>query len=438
MYCVKRVAVHTLGCKVNQYDSEGMLNKFRENGYQVVDFDEEAEVYLVNTCTVTHQGDRKSRQFIRKAKRQNPDAVVVVAGCYPQVSPEEVKEIEGVDLLIGNAERANIVELVEERRQHKDEAPLVSVKDIFHIDDFEELPIGEFIGRTRAALKVQEGCKEFCSYCIIPYARGNVRSRKLEDAVVEAQRLADNGFKELVVTGIHLGAYGRDLPEPISLADLLENLIEVKGLERIRISSIEPMDVDERTLEVMSSSSKICPHLHLPLQSGSDSILEAMRRRYTTAEFRYIVDKARALMPNIAITTDIMVGFPGETEENFMETYKFAEEIAFTKIHVFPYSKRQGTLAARMPDQIDARIKNERVEKLSNLSNLLVHRYQEQFVGEVVEVLVEHDSAFPGQFEGLTDTYLRVVFAGSSELRNEIVSVRIIGLGEEYVKGELL
>lgn len=430
----KRVAFHTLGCKVNQYDSEAMLALFRRHGYEAVDFGRKADVYVINTCTVTHEGDRKSRQLVRRAKRLNPEAVVVVAGCYPQTAPGEVAGIPGVDVVVGNRDRSRIVELAEEAALS---GPINAVRDIFQVREFEEMAIEGFAGRTRAALKIQEGCQEFCTYCVIPFARGRVRSRRPENIRAEVERLARAGFKEVVLTGIHLGAYGRDLPGRPGLADVLRLIHGVPGIERIRLSSLEPMDLGEGLLTAMAGLPRVCRHLHLPVQSGSDSVLARMRRRYTTADFRRLVERARELLPGLAVTTDVMAGFPGETEEEHAETMAFLEEIGFSRLHVFPFSPRSGTVAARMPGQVPAGVKERRVRELIAFGERLALSAHQQLVGRVMQVLVEDESGPDGLLEGYTGNYVRVRFVGPDELRNRLVNVAVLSADAEGVQGEL-
>ncbi len=430
---MRRVAFHTLGCKVNQYDGEAMLALFRRRGYQAVDFDEAADVYVINTCTVTHEGDRKSRQLIRRARRRNPEAVVVVAGCYPQTAPGEVAGIPGVDVVLGNHDRGRVVDLAEEARFA---GPVNAVDDIFRVREFEELAIEGFEGRTRAAHKIQEGCQEFCTYCVIPYARGRVRSRRPENVRSEVERLAGAGFREVVLTGIHLGAYGRDLPEKPCLADVLRLIHDVPGIARIRISSLEPMDLDEGLLEAMAALPKVCHHLHLPLQSGSDAVLARMRRRYTAAGFRELAARARAAMPDLGLTTDVMAGFPGETEDDHARTLAFLEEIGFSRLHVFPFSPRSGTPAARFPDAVPAPVKERRVRELIALGDRLALAAHRRLVGRTVRVLVEEDGAAGSWLEGYTGDYVRVRFRGGGELMNRVALVRVLSADAGGVAGE--
>lgn len=437
-----RVAVHTLGCKVNQYDGEALLALFRQRGYRVVGFDEPADVYIINTCTVTHEGDRKSRQLIRRARRCNPEAVVVVAGCYAQTSPGEVAGLPGVDVVLGNSDRARVVELAEAARGRRG-APLRAVGDIFRVRAFEELPASGLTGRTRAVLKVQEGCAEFCAYCIVPYARGRPRSRRPEEARAEAERLAAAGYREVVLAGTHLGAYGRDLApgpdgRPVRLGDLLRAIHAVEGIARIRLSSLEPMDVDDALLAAMGELPKVCPHLHLPLQSGSDRVLARMRRRYTADGFRRLVARARRLVPDLGLTTDVIAGFPGEGEEDHRATLALLEEVGFHRIHVFPFSPRSGTPAARAPGQVPPEVRERRVRELLALGRRLARACHERLVGRRVEVLAE---AGPGReggpLEGYTPQYIRVRFAGSGELANRLVAVRVTAADAEGVVGEV-
>ncbi|MDI3318081.1 MAG: tRNA (N(6)-L-threonylcarbamoyladenosine(37)-C(2))-methylthiotransferase MtaB [Bacillota bacterium] len=428
-----RVALRTLGCKVNQYDGEALLERFRRAGYRVVPFDAEADVYIVNTCTVTGESDRKSRQLIRRAHRRNPGAVVVVAGCYAQVARGEVAGLPGVGVVLGNQGRERVVELAESARAGG--RPASTVGNIFAERSFDDLAVEAFTGRTRAPLKIQEGCNEFCTYCVIPYARGGLRSRSLESIRREAERLLAAGFREVVLTGVHVGAWGRDLPGRPSLAEVIRALGRLPGLDRLRLSSIEPMDVDEELLAAMAESPNFCHHLHLPLQAGSDRILRAMRRRYTTADFARIVERARRLMPDVGLSTDVITGFPGEDEEAFREGYRFLEATGFERLHVFPYSARKGTPAAAFPDQVPEPVKRERVAALLELGGRLAAAARRSWIGREAPVLVEDEPAREGWMEGLTPGYLRVRLPGGPELANRIVRVRLEGEEGEALVG---
>lgn len=433
---MKRVAFYTLGCKVNQYDTESMINLFKEADYEVVDFKEKADVYIINTCTVTHQGARKSRKMTRRAKRRNPEAIVAVAGCYPQVSPAEVLEVSGVDLIVGTEGRKGIVNLVEQAELATE--PLNFVQDVMETEDFEEIPIKESEERTRASLKVEDGCDHFCAYCIIPYTRGTVRSREINDAVAEAKRLAENGFKEIVLTGIHLGAYGNDNQEELSLIDLIKKLLPISGIERIRLSSIEATEVEQELIELLAREEKLCRHLHIPLQSGSDSILKKMNRDYTVAEYAEKINEIKNEVPEIAITTDVMVGFPGETEEDFMDTYRFVQEIGFSDLHVFKYSKREGTPAADFPDQVHSKVKKERSAKLRELADEIAIAYRRQFIGKELDVLLEEErDRRTGLLTGLTDNYLKVMVAAADNYKGELIDVNLVEMKEDYLVGKI-
>ncbi len=402
----KRAAFYTLGCKTNQYDTEAMQEQFEKEGYQIVDFHEESDVYVVNTCTVTNLGDRKSRQIIRKAHRTNPNGIIAVVGCYAQQAAEEVLSIEGVRLAVGTKNRSKIVEYVEMAAATGDS--INAVEDIMKIQEFEDTPITTFSGKTRGVLKIQEGCNQFCSYCIIPYARGPIRSRQPVSVLEEVQRLADNGFKEIVLTGIHIASYGKDL-QITSLLELLQDIYKVDGIQRIRLGSLEPNLLSKEFVSVMKDMNKVCRHYHISLQSGCDATLKRMHRRYTTDEYREIVKGLRSAIPNVAITTDIMVGFPGETDEEFAQTLKFVEDIAFSKIHVFPYSPRKGTPAASYENQVPSETKEKRSRELIDLGNKLEQSFMEGFVGKQVEVLFEEEHpAWEGYYEGYTDEYVRV------------------------------
>ncbi|MCL5057078.1 MAG: tRNA (N(6)-L-threonylcarbamoyladenosine(37)-C(2))-methylthiotransferase MtaB [Actinobacteria bacterium] len=418
----KRVAIATLGCKVNQYESSSMAGMFRTRGYQVVDFGELADVYVINTCTVTHAGDRKSRQYIRRAVRSNPEGLVVVTGCYAQVSPGEVLEIPGVDLVMGTADKSRIVDRVEEIKKGK---KVSAVLEPSEIKEFEELPAVAATGRTRAFLKIQEGCNNYCSYCIVPYARGPVRSRDPGRVLEEAGKMVEAGYREIVLTGIHTGAYGQDKPGAPGLASLLERLSDVRGLARIRLSSVEPMDVNEDLISILAGGLPFCPHLHIPLQSGDDVILSAMKRHYTAADFKRLAGEIKERIRDVSITTDVIVGFPGESGDNFINTYRLAEEIRFSAMHVFKYSPRKGTAAAEFPGQVAGEVKERRSKMLIDLGSALAGEFASQYIGREVEVLVEDlADGRPGMLQGHTANYLLVVFPGDEGLKGEFVRVR--------------
>ncbi|MBM7855713.1 threonylcarbamoyladenosine tRNA methylthiotransferase MtaB [Desulfohalotomaculum tongense] len=429
----KTVAIHTLGCKVNQVESSAIAEMFKENGYRPVDFDQPADVYIINTCTVTHLGDRKSRQLIRRAVKTNPGALVVVTGCYAQTSPGEVLEIPGVDLVVGTGDKNKIVKLVEQA-VNKNAGPFNAVTDIFKQNNFQEMPTAADSGKTRAFIKVQEGCNNYCAYCIIPYARGPLRSRQPESIVNEVKKLIANGFKEIVLTGIHTGAYGLDFKDGTELSTLVKQLVRLPGLKRLRLSSVEPNDITEELIAVASSAEVFCRHLHIPLQSGDDDVLKSMRRRYTTGHFAGLISRLRERIPGIAITTDVIVGFPGETEQMFENTYQFCREMAFSGMHVFKYSPRKGTAAADFPHQVPAPEKERRSKKLIQLGAEMAADYALKTVGKTVEVLAEQQvEGSPGHWEGLTDTYLRVEFPCAGNIRGRLVNVQVT----EFRQGKL-
>lgn len=400
-----RVCFLTLGCKVNQTESEALAQLFHNNGYRVVSSLEEAEVVVINTCTVTNTGDAKSRQVIRRMIKTHPQAFVVVMGCYAQTAPGEVLDIEGVDLVLGTQDRGKVLDLIEQVRA--EQKPQSKVHSIWEASTFEELPLMEGESRTRATLKIQEGCNKFCTYCIIPYARGPVRSRKHENALAEAQKLVDAGYQEIVLTGIHTGSYGEDAGEDWNLAHLVKALTEIPGLTRLRLSSIEPMEFTPELIEVILSSPAVCHHLHIPLQSGSDTILARMKRPYTTREFKELVDEFNEKIPGIAITTDVIVGFPGETEQDFRDSMEFIQTCHFAGIHVFPYSKRKGTPAAQYPDHLTKKVKEQRVKALMAVAQQSHDAYVQQCLGTRQEVLIEQ-VAEDGSATGHTRTYIQV------------------------------
>jgi len=418
------VAFHTLGCKVNHYETEGIWNMFKDHGYDRVDFERMADVYVINTCTVTNTGDKKSRQIIRRAVRKNPEAVVCVTGCYAQTSPGEILEIDGVDVVVGTQNRKNMISLIEKHKETR--LPINGVSSIMKTRVFEEMDVPQFSDRTRASLKIQEGCNNFCTFCIIPWSRGLLRSREPENVIKQAQQLVNAGYKEIVLTGIHTAGYGEDMPD-YNFAMLLKDLEEkVYGLERIRISSIEASQITDEVIERLDKSEKIVRHLHIPLQSGSDTVLARMRRKYSSDYYEEKIKKIKKALPQLAITSDIIVGFPGETEEEFMETYRFVEKIGYAELHVFPYSRRTGTPAARMDNQVDPEVKERRVQQMISLSDRLAKDYAKQFENTVLEVIPEEVSEKdPNYVEGYSDNYIKVRFAGSKDLIGSIVKVKI-------------
>lgn len=420
---VKKVAFCSLGCKVNQYETNAMAQKFIEHGYEVVEFDEYADVYIVNTCTVTNVADRKSRQMLRRAKEINKDATLVACGCYAQVAKEELKKIPEIDLIIGNNEKNDIIQIVENHIAQKGAEDLVS--DVMYKLDYVELGTTTYTEKTRAVIKVQDGCDRFCSYCLIPYARGHIRSRKIENVIEEIKKVVEEGINEVVITGIHIASYGRDFKgENIGLIDLLEEINKIQGLHRIRLGSIEPTIITDEFVERLSKLDKICDHFHLSLQSGCTETLKRMNRRYTTEEFRDVTKRLRSKFPNAALTTDIIVGFPGETDDEFNTTYEFLKDIAFYKMHIFKYSQRKGTKAAVMPNQIDGKIKEERSKKLIELSNENEYNYNKKYIGKQVEVLFEERE---GEYlKGHTTNYIVVKHkTDKDDLINKIAKVTV-------------
>ena len=427
---MKEVAFCTLGCKVNQYETNAMEQKFIQAGYQIKNFNEKADIYIINTCTVTNMSDKKSRQMIRKAKQLNKYAVVVAVGCYVQTAKEELESIKELDLILGNNEKKDIVQYVE---KHQNGIKQIKYNDVLHQNEYDEYGFVTHIEQTRAIVKVQDGCDRFCSYCTIPYARGKVRSRKLENIIEEVTKLAQNGIKEVVITGIHIASYGKDFNENIGLIDALEKINEIEGIQRIRLGSLEPMLINEDFLNRLSKLDKICHHFHLSLQSGCDETLKRMNRRYTTDEFRNVVKLLRNTYDEVILTTDIIVGFPGETEEEFEKTYEFLKEIKFYKMHVFKYSKRSGTKAATMPNQIKPEIQEKRSKRLIELSDTNQKEYNKEYIGKTLEVLFEEQN---GEYiKGHTQNYIVVNVKGNiSSFHNEIINVKIVEmLGDELL-----
>ena len=425
---MKKAALHNLGCKVNAYETEAMQHLLEEAGYEIVPFTQKADVYVINTCSVTNMADRKSRQMLHKAKKNNPDSIVVAAGCYVQTSEKEVLNDLSVDIVIGNDRKHDLVRLLEEYSLDSVNDTVDDINDGKH--DFEELFIDQTKEHTRAFIKVQDGCNQFCSYCIIPYARGRVRSRRFENVIAEVERLAANGFKEVVLTGIHLSSYGVDFEEATGLLELIQAVNAVKGIERIRLGSLEPKIVTEHFASELSKLDKICPHFHLSLQSGCDATLKRMNRKYTTKEYERGCELLRKYFVHPAITTDVIVGFPGETEEEFEQTKAYLEHIHFYEMHIFKYSKRKGTRAAVMPDQIDEQVKAARSEKLIALGHDMSKEFRKFYIGKNEEVLFEEKAVIGDKeyFVGYTKEYVKVAKKTDENLENHIVSGRISGM----------
>lgn len=425
---MKKAALHNLGCKVNAYETEAMQHLLEEAGYEIVPFTQKADVYVINTCSVTNMADRKSRQMLHKAKKNNPDSIVVAAGCYVQTSEKEVLNDLSVDIVIGNDRKHDLVRLLEEYSLDSVGDTVDDINDGKH--DFEELFIDQTKEHTRAFIKVQDGCNQFCSYCIIPYARGRVRSRRFENVIAEVERLAANGFKEVVLTGIHLSSYGVDFKEDTGLLELIQAVNAVKGIERIRLGSLEPKIVTEHFARELSKLDKICPHFHLSLQSGCDATLKRMNRKYTTKEYERGCELLRKYFVHPAITTDVIVGFPGETEEEFEQTKAYLEHIHFYEMHIFKYSKRKGTRAAVMPDQIDEQIKAARSEKLIALGHDMSKEFRKFYIGKNEEALFEEKAVIGDKeyFVGYTKEYVKVAKKTDENLENQIVSGRISGM----------
>ena len=417
----KKAAFMTLGCKVNAYDSEAMMEIFERAGYEIVDFTDVADVYVINTCTVTHLGDQKSRKMMRKAKRLNPDAVICAVGCYVQVSPKEVEKIDEVDLMIGTKNRSEILSFIDAHLKDQKQRDFVS--DIMKEKVFESLAISEAKGKTRAVIKIQEGCNQFCTYCIVPFARGPVRSRKKADVVAEVKRVVEMGYQEVVLSGIHIASYGVDQGDA-DLIDLMEELDRIDGLMRIRLGSMEPKFITETRLKRLAGMKSFCPHFHLSLQSGSDTVLKRMGRHYTTSEYMAIVNQIRKVFPLAALTTDVMVGFPGESDAEFQETLDFATAVGFYQIHVFKYSRRAGTKAAEFENQVDETVKTARSHSLSELSGQLEQAFLQKNDGQIAEVLFEttHDQ---NGYEGHTKNYIPVRLKTDEKMNGKIVELKV-------------
>ena len=428
---MKKVSFYTLGCKVNQYETNAMAQKFKESGYEIVDMNDDiSDICIVNTCTVTNMSDRKSRHSLRRVKEKNPSAIIAAVGCYAQVAKNDLENMPEIDIVLGNEEKANIVQYVEKFIEN--EKKLIEIEDIATKKEFEDMGQITYTEKTRAFIKVQDGCNQFCSYCIIPYARGRVRSRNAESIIKEITQIAQNGIKEVVITGIHVASYGRDFGNENGLIELLEKINEIEGIKRIRLGSLEPKIITEEFMQRLSKLEKICHHFHLSLQSGCDETLKRMNRKYTTSEVKEIIERLRRYYDDVMLTTDIIVGFPGETEEEFETTYQFLKQAKLYKMHVFQYSPRKGTRAAVMPNQIDGNIKEARSKKLIELSNENQKMYNQQLVGKEVEVLFEDKEVEDGitYFRGHTQNYVLVKYKTDENLENTLKLIKISDISE--------
>lgn len=431
-----RVAFSTLGCRVNVYESEAMTEKFIKDGYEVTNFDEFSDVYVINTCTVTNMGDKKSRQMISRARRKNPDAIIAVVGCYSQIASDEISKIEGVDVVLGTRNKGDIVYYVNRAREEKRQ--FVEVNDVLRNRNFEELDIEEFQDKTRAFLKIQDGCNKFCSYCLIPFARGAVCSKDPEKLLKEVHELSQNGFKEIILSGVHTASYGVDLEGDWSLVKVLEEINKVEGIERIRIGSIDPTFFSEGVIEKIAGLEKMCPHFHLSLQSGCDATLKRMNRHYTIEDYRTVVENLRKHISDVSITTDIIAGFPGESEKDFEEAYKFLSEIELSKMHIFKYSPRKGTKAAEMMLQVDGNIKEKRSEALIALSDKLENQFMSKFIGRTMKVLYEEESKeLSNHYVGYTPNYIKVIAKSDENLQGKIVETKLEKVEDAYILGAI-
>ena len=433
-----KVAFATLGCRVNQYESEAMAEKFIREGYEVVDFDQFSDVYVINTCTVTNMGDKKSRQIISRARRTNPEAIIAAVGCYSQMSPKEVSEIPGVDVVLVTRNKGDVVYYV---NKAKDEGKSqVHVQGVLQNKVFEDLKIEDYQDKTRAFLKIQDGCNRFCTYCTIPYARGSVCSKDPNKVLSEVRELAKNGFKEVILSGIHTASYGLDLEGNVNLISIIEEIEKIDGIERIRIGSIEPAFFTPEVIEKIKSFKKLCPHFHLSLQSGCDATLKRMNRRYTAKEYEDSVNLLRETLPDVSISTDVIVGFPGETEEEFNETYEFLKRIKLTKTHIFKYSPRKGTKAADMPNQIDGKVKDERSKKLIELNDINEKAFTEKFIDREMDVLFEQQvKGKEDVYEGYTRNYIKVeVHCMAANITGRIVDVKLEKAEKDYAIAEMV
>jgi len=432
------VAFATLGCRVNHYETEAMAEKFIREGYKVTDFENFADVYVINTCSVTNMSDKKSRQIISRARRKNEKAIIAAVGCYSQVSPEEVSKIEGVDVVLGTRNKGDVVYYVNKAKD--EQKPQLMVGEVLKNKKFEELNIEEYQDKTRAFLKIQDGCNRFCAYCLIPYTRGTTCSKDPQKVLDEIKKLCEHGFKEIILSGIHTASYGVDLEGNITLITLLEEIEKMNGIERVRIGSIEPSFFTDEVIEKMKNMKKLCPQFHLSLQSGCDSTLKRMNRRYTAKEYENAVNKIRGNLKDASITTDVIVGFPGETDEEFNETYEYLKKIKLTKTHIFKFSPRKGTKAAEMPKQLDGNVKDKRSKALIELNAKNEGDFSEYLVGRELDVLIEQEvSSKPGVFEGYTRNYVKVeIVNGNKDMIGNIIHCKIEDANGEYVVGKMI
>ena len=440
----KRVSFLTLGCKVNQYETNAMTQKFKEAGYEIVNVnDDVSDICIVNTCTVTNMSDRKSRQALRKVKEKNKNSIVVAVGCYAQVAKEELEKMPEIDVVLGNEEKKSVVQYVQkfiEDKSDSEKEKIIEIEDISTQKEFQDMGQITYTEKTRAVIKVQDGCNQFCSYCIIPYARGRVRSRKQESIIEEIKQIAQKGIKEVVITGIHVASYGRDFGNENGLIELLEKINFIDGISRIRLGSLEPQIITEEFLQRLVKLEKICHHFHLSLQSGCDETLKRMNRKYTVSEVEEIINRLRRYYDDVILTTDIIVGFPGETKEEFNKTYDFLSNAKLYKMHIFQYSPRKGTRAAVMPNQVDGNIKEARSKKLIELSNKNQRQYNEQLIGKNVEVLFEDREIDDGitYYKGHTQNYILVKYKTDENLENTLKEVKILDrFFFAYVKGQI-
>lgn len=425
---MKKIAFYTLGCKVNQYETNAMKQKFIDSGYEVVEFEEKSDIYVVNTCTVTNMADRKSRQILRRAKQRNKNSLLVVVGCYVQVGKEELEQIEEIDVILGNNEKNEIVEYVEEYKRKS-----CFVSEINKPQEYKEFGNTTYTETVRAFIKVQDGCDNFCSYCIIPYARGRIRSRKIENVISEITDIAQKGIKEVVITGIHIASYGKDMQENITLIDLLEKINEIEGIERIRLGSLEPKLLTEEFIAKLSKLEKICDQFHISLQSGCDDTLKRMNRKYTTQEVEEGIKELRKMYPNSLLTADLIVGFPGETDEDFRTTCDFLKQIGFYKIHTFKYSKRKGTVAEKMPNQILPDVQEQRSKIIMKLSDEMQNEYNQKYLGKTVKVLFEEKEG--EYYKGHTTNYMMIYMRSEEKRENEIKDIYIDKIENDRIIG---
>ncbi|MEN8905075.1 MAG: tRNA (N(6)-L-threonylcarbamoyladenosine(37)-C(2))-methylthiotransferase MtaB [Clostridiales bacterium] len=430
----KSVAFYTLGCKVNQYETEAVIEIFQKDGYKILDFKDFADIYIINTCTVTSVSDKKSRQMIRRARQKNKNALIIMMGCYSQVSQDEAEKLTQVDIIIGSTGKNKVLEYIKEFKPENGKK--VYIEDLNKNKEYDDMSISTYKENTRAYIKIQDGCDRYCSYCIIPFARGKVRSRNYESVINEVETLGKEGFKEIILTGIHLASYGKERND-ITLIGLIKKIDQVSGIERIRLSSLEPLIIDRKFVEFAKTNEKLCKHFHLSLQSGSDNVLKLMNRRYTTFDYLEKVKLLKENLPGVSLTTDLIVGFPGETDEDLIQTAKFIKSVGFLKVHVFKFSERKGTKAAKLKNKVNSLTKDTRSKKIIEISDNMSIEFRKKFLGERMSIIVEQNLSTDSDYlVGFTENYIKVIFKGDfKKYKGKLCNVELIKINDDFVEG---